>query len=234
MKLGIMQPYIFPYVGYFQLINLVDKFIIYDDVNYIKKGWVNRNKILNNGTELYFSIPIKKVSQNKLINEHLLGDDYDYWKKKFLNSLNFSYKNSPNFESSYNLISRILNYETIDLVKLLEFSILETCEFLEISTNIHTSSEAKYDNSNLKSSDRILDISKKEKTSEYVNLIGGINLYDKNEFKKNNIELKFIKTLNFKYYQLSKDFHENLSIIDIIMNCNKEEIKNILLLYKLE
>ena len=154
--------------------------------------------------------------------------------KKFLNSLNFSYKKAPNFESSYNLISRILNHETLDLIKLLEFSILETCDFLEISTNIHTSSEAKYDNSNLKSIDRILDISKKEKTSEYVNLIGGINLYDKNEFKKKKIELKFIKTLNFKYNQISKDFHENLSIIDIIMNSSKEEIKNILLLYKLE
>ena len=75
MKVAIMQPYIFPYIGYFQLINLVDKFIIYDDVNYIKKGWINRNKILNNGSELYFSIPIKKSSQNKLINELLLGDD---------------------------------------------------------------------------------------------------------------------------------------------------------------
>ena len=234
MKVAIMQPYIFPYIGYFQLINLVDKFIIYDDVNYIKKGWINRNKILNNGSELYFSIPIKKSSQNKLINQLLLGDDYDYWKKKFLNSLNFSYKKAPNFESSYNLISRILNYETLDLTKFLKFSILETCDFLEIPTNIHTSSEAKYDNSNLKSSDRILDISKKEKSSEYFNLIGGINLYEKKEFQKYNIELKFIRTLNFKYNQISNDFHENLSIIDIIMNCSKDEIKDFMNLYTLE
>ena len=234
MKVAIMQPYIFPYIGYFQLINIVDKFIIYDDVNFIKKGWINKNKILNNGSELYFSIPIKKSSQNKLINELLLGNDYDYWKKKFLNSLNFSYKKTPNFESSYNLISRILNYETLELSKLLKFSILETCDFLEIPTNIYTSSKAMYENSNLKSSDRILDICKKEKSSEYINLIGGINLYEKKEFQKYNIELKFIRTLSFKYNQISNDFHKNLSIIDIIMNCSKEEIKNMLLLYNLE
>ena len=83
----------------------------------------------------------------------------------------------------------------------------------------------------MKSSEKVIDISKKTKSSEYINLIGGVNLYAKNEFKKNNIELKFIKTLNFKYNQISNDFHENLSIIDIIMNCSKEEIKNILLLF---
>ena len=104
---------------------------------------------------------------------------------------------------------------------------------MQISTPIIKSSDINIDH-DLKSSKKVIEICKKTNSKTYVNSIGGMNLYEKKDFKKYDIELKFIRTLNFKYNQISNDFHENLSIIDIIMNCSKEEIKNILLLYKLE
>lgn len=88
MKIAIMQPYIFPYIGYFQLINAVDKFIIYDDVNYIKQGWINRNKILLNNEDYLFTFPLKNASSYKKINEIELSENlYSKWKIKFFKTL---------------------------------------------------------------------------------------------------------------------------------------------------
>ena len=89
MKLAIMQPYLFPYIGYYQLINSVDKFIIYDDVNFIKQGWLNRNSILVNGKRNLFTVPLENQSSFTKINETLINQKfYPIWKKKFSRQLN--------------------------------------------------------------------------------------------------------------------------------------------------
>ena len=96
MKAAVMQPYLFPYIGYFQLINAVDTFVVYDDVNYIKKGWINRNSILVNEKPFLFTVDLKEVSQNKLINEITI-DENSNWKKNILRTIELSYKKAPFF-----------------------------------------------------------------------------------------------------------------------------------------
>ena len=110
MKVAIMQPYFFPYIGYFQLINLVDVFVVYDDVNYIKKGWINRNNILINKKSFLFSLPLQNMSQNKLINEIFLVEDTN-WRISLLNTIQITYKNAPYFDEVYSLIEEIISYK---------------------------------------------------------------------------------------------------------------------------
>src|SRR5690554_5438915 len=110
MRIAVMQPYLFPYIGYFQLIQAVDKFVFYDDVNFIKKGWINRNRILINNKDLSFSVPLNKVSQNKTINETFLNlDTFEEWKEKFIKTIGQNYKKAPYFDGVSEVINNILN-----------------------------------------------------------------------------------------------------------------------------
>ena len=233
MKLGIMQPYFIPYIGYFQLINLVDQFVIYDNIQFTKKGWIKRNRILLNNKEKTISLPLRKDSDFLDIRERQLASSWGIEKKKILNTIKSAYRKSPYFEEGLRLTNSILDVSKCNLFDFIFESIKIINNHLQISTPIMKSSEINMDH-DLRSSRKVIEICKKTNSKMYINSIGGIKLYDKNEFKKNNIELKFIKTLNFQYNQISNNFHENLSIIDLIMNCSKEEIKNLLLLYKLE
>ena len=230
MKIAIMQPYFFPYIGYFQLIKSVDRFIVYDDVNFIKKGWINRNKMLNNNSEFLFTVPLRSISQNSLISEILLGENFKFWKKKFLATIYHSYKNSPNFKISFDLIEKILNHKVESLSELLTFSLIELCKFMDIKTLITLSSETYKSNRHLKKSTRILDICEKENAVKYINLSGGRQLYNSNEFISKGLELLFINTFSEEifYNQKSNTFINNLSIIDVIMNNNKNEIQSLL------
>ncbi len=223
MKLGIMQPYFFPYIGYWQLINAVDKYVIYDDVNYIKGGWINRNRILMNGNIQFFNIKIKGASSNKLINEIEIEIDKIY-NLKLIRTLEYCYKKAPFFNQCLPLIERILNYEEINLAKFLEFSIKEICNYLDIHTEIFISSEIHKSNK-LKGEDKVLEICKILNASEYFNAIGGKELYSYEKFEVNNVELKFLQPKEIFYKQFSNDFVKNLSLIDVLMFNSIESIK---------
>lgn len=231
MKIAIMQPYIFPYIGYFQLINAVDKFVILDDVNYINKGWINRNNILVNGKSNLFTIPLKDVSQNKLINEIFISDHID-WKSKFLKTIMLSYKKAPYFKIIYPIIEEIINF-SITNISIFNLQALEKiCQYLEIRTELIPSSSI-FKNEHLKAQNKIIDICLKEKASIYINPIGGMELYNKQDFINNNLTLFFIKSSNVNYKQLANDFVPWLSIIDILMFNTNEEVKNRLLQFEL-
>lgn len=230
MKLAIMQPYIFPYIGYFQLINAVDKFVILDDVNFIMRGWINRNRILINGEIHYFTIPVKKASQNKLIYECELAEGK--WKEKFLKTIELCYKKAPFYKNCSEVISSILSMEETNLSKWLTFQIKNICNYLEIKTEIIDSSRS-YSNMHLKAQGKIIDICKQENAQIYYNTIGGRELYNEDEFKKNNIEIHFLNTLSEKYKQNKNDFVPFLSIIDVMMFNNTGEIQNLLNNYEL-
>ena len=231
MKLGIMQPYFFPYIGYWQLINAVDKFVLLDDVNFIMRGYINRNNILLNGKAHLFSVPLEKPSQNKLINEIRLNFS-NKEKETFLKTITMAYKKAPYFNSIYPIIERIIKNPQNDLTQYIKFSIEEIKNYLNIKTEIKLSSDIKKDNT-LKAQDRILEINKNLKSNIYINAIGGQELYDTQEFKKNGIDLYFIKTKYFKYQQFKNEFVPNLSIIDILMFNPIEKIKEILDNYEL-
>lgn len=231
MKIGIMQPYFFPYIGYWQLINAVDKYVIYDDVNYIKGGWINRNRILINDKPSFINLKMNGSSPNKLIKEIHVSND-NRWKNKLLKSIELSYRKAPFFEMSFPIIEEIINHDEVNLSLYLENLIKRIAEYLEINTEFVLSSNIEKDNS-LKGQDKVIEICKSLGAKEYYNAIGGVELYSAENFNSYGIELRFLRTEYIEYKQFKNDFSPYLSIIDVMMFNSKEQIMNILDMYSL-
>lgn len=230
MKLGIMQPYFLPYIGYFQLLNAVDKYVIYDNIQYTKKGWINRNRILQNGKDLMITIPLEKDSDYLDIKDRYLSVGFD--KKKLLNQIRESYRKAPYFDMLMPLIERIVNYDDTNLFHYIDNSIREICKYLDIKTEIIISSTLDIDHS-LKGQDKVIAICKELKATDYYNAIGGQELYSPEEFKKENINLYFISSNPIEYKQFANEFVPWLSILDVMMFNSLENIHKILDNYKL-
>lgn len=232
MKLGIMQPYFFPYIGYYQLINAVDKYIILDDVNFIKGGWINRNRILIHKEPKYINLPLKGGSKNRHINELEVSSDMSLYKKN-LKDLFINYRKAPYYEEVYPLLEEIMLYEESNLAKWLENSIRKVCDYLEINTPILVSSDINK-NCELKCQDKVIDMCKIMKADEYINAIGGQKLYSKEDFMSEGIKLNFLHTNEIVYNQFSDHMiAPNLSMIDVMMFNSKEDIKKMLEAYTL-
>jgi hypothetical protein len=227
MKLGIMQPYIFPYIGYFQLMNAVDEFVIYDNIEYTKKGWINRNRILVNGHDSYITLPLKKDSDYLDIRDRFLSDKWALEKKKMLNKIAGAYKKSPNFDFVFLVIKKCLEYEETNLFKFILNSINAIKEYCEIQTPLIISSIIPLDHE-LKSEKKVIEICKARKADIYINPIGGTQLYAKENFNAAGIELRFLKSKDIIYKQFTADFVPCLSIIDVMMFNSREEIKKYL------
>jgi hypothetical protein len=232
MKLAIMQPYFMPYIGYFQLINSVDEFVIYDNIQYTKKGWINRNRILANGRDQLITLPLKKDSDYLNVVERKLSELWEKDKNKMLNVIKSSYSKAPYFKESFDLISKCLNNPEENLFKFIYDSIIFINDFLEIKTPIVISSTINANHA-LKSQDKVLSLCKSQNANVYINSIGGVELYDKETFKQNKIELNFIKSNPIQYKQFNNEFLPWLSIIDVLMFNSKEEIKKYLNEYTL-
>ncbi|HEY1053893.1 MAG TPA: WbqC family protein [Emticicia sp.] len=222
MTIGIMQPYIFPYVGYFQLINAVDKFIIYDDVAYINKGWINRNNILISGKVSMFTLPLISASQNRLIRD-IEVDNLEAWSKKFFKTIEQSYKKAPFYQETLAILTEVFQSNPANIGELCTTSLKATCQYLGINTKFIDSSTI-YNNQHLKAQERILDICLQEKADHYINPIGGMAIYDKQLFADNKILLNFIKSKPVQYKQFNNEFVPWLSMIDLLMFCPVETI----------
>lgn len=214
MKLAIMQPYFFPYVGYFQLIAAVDLFIVYDNVKYTKKGWINRNRMLQNGKESIFSLALKGDSDHRMICERQLSPAFD--RDGLLNRFINAYRRAPCFARTIELIEQILRFDDPNLFRFLHHSIVKTCEHLGISTEIKISSLIAIDHE-LKNQDKVLAICGEVGAETYVNAIGGMELYTKESFRKQSINLMFMRSKPFHYAQFDNEFVPWLSIIDVMM-----------------
>lgn len=231
MKIGIMQPYFLPYIGYWQLLNAVDTYVIYDDVNFIKGGWINRNRILINNEVKLFNIQMKGASPNKLINQIELADN-TIWKKKILRTIENNYKKAPYFIDVFPVLEKIINYDNNNLALYLKNSLEIICNYLGIKTKLVLSSDIKKNNE-LKAQDKVIHICKLLGADEYYNAIGGQELYCYQDFNDSGIKLSFLKTNDIKYKQFNNEFKSNLSILDILMfNC-KDDILEMLLDYDL-
>jgi len=224
MKLGIMQPYFFPYVGYFQMIKTVDKYVIYDDVNFIKKGWINRNQILLDGKSFLFTLTLLEVSQNKLINETFVSDE----SSKLLKTIYSAYKKAPQFSSVFPMVEKIFGYENKNLARYVGNSIIEIADYLRLDTEFVYSSDIREKDASLKAQDKILNICEVMKASEYINAIGGMGLYSKELFAKRNIKLSFLKTQLIEYEQFKNIFVPYLSILDVLMFNSMEQTNELL------
>ena len=224
MKIAIMQPYFMPYIGYFQLINTVDKFIFYDDVTFIKQGWINRNQILINNQANMFSVPLANASSHTLIKDVLISDNrYEKWKKSFLSSIMFNYKKAKNYEPVRELIEDVLLKPPESISDFAIKSIVQISSYLDLDTQFEICSKY-YSNTHLSGQDRVLDICKQENATTYINPIGGIDLYSGSLFLENNIDLFFIRTKNIIYKQFSEEFIPFLSIIDVLMFNDTDEV----------
>lgn len=227
MKIAIMQPYIFPYIGYFQLINAVDKFVFYDNIEYTKKGWINRNRILKNAKDELISLPLKKDSDYLSIKERYLSDTWEKDKNKLLNIIKESYRKAPYFTEVFHIVESCLNYQNKNLFDFIYNSLKITCDYINISTPLIISSTLDFDN-NLKSADKVLAICKTIQATEYINPIGGIELYQKDFFQSQKIQLHFLKAKNVVYKQFENEFIPFLSIIDVLMFNSLDEVKRII------
>jgi hypothetical protein len=225
---GIMQPYFLPYIGYWQLIKAVDLYVVYDDVNYIVRGWINRNNFLINGGKKLFTISLNKASPNKLINEISIIDDF----KHFLDMVKHNYSKAAYYKSILPLIYDIINYDKDNLAIFITNSIKIITGYLNIDTKIINSSSIEKDNS-LKGKNKILNICKKLGATDYYNAIGGRDLYNKNEFIQNGINLHFLKTNIVPYKQMKNEFIAGLSMLDILMFNSIDDINIMLDNYEL-
>lgn len=223
MKVAIMQPYFFPYIGYFQMIKAVDTFVFYDDVNYINRGWINRNRILINKEANYITVPLIKSSQNKLINEVTISKSKEYY--NIIKTIENTYRKAPFFEVIFPLIDKTLNTNHSTISELSIDSIRIICEYLQMNTKFLISSKSFPETKGLEKTQRLISICQKLNANEYINAVGGQEIYKKEDFKQFEIDLHFISPKLNNYKQFGKEFVPWLSIIDIMMFNSPKEIK---------
>lgn len=228
MKVAIMQPYFLPYIGYYQLINAVDVFVYYDDVNFIKQSWINRNRILLNGSEYLFTLELQGASSFKKILAIEVGKN----RHKLFKTICQAYKKAPNYKILEPLLISIFTSTEQNLSKFIIQTQQYIVSYLGIKTVCLLSSELKKDNT-LKGQDKIIDICKNLGATTYINSIGGQALYSKEDFNEAGITLKFLKTNPISYQQFKPLFIPQLSIIDILMFNSVAEVKFLLNKYQL-
>lgn len=214
LSLGIMQPYFMPYVGYFQLISAVNEFVIYDNIKYTKKGWINRNRFLLNGKDAFFTLPLLKAPDDLDVNKRDLAETFS--RSKLLNQLFGAYGKAPQFESVYPLLARIINHPDCNLFRYVHNSVVEVCAHIGIDTPISISSQVKIDHG-IKGQAKVLALCEARCATTYINPIGGIDLYDRDVFAAKGIDLKFLKARPWDYPQFGNNHVPWLSIIDVMM-----------------
>lgn len=231
MKIAVMQPYLFPYLGYFQLIASVDVFVYYDDVNYIKGGWINRNRLLLNDAPFYFTVPCQQASPNKLICDidTALNEKQG---RKLLFLFSQSYARAPYVKQVMPILEDVFSTYNANLSEFTIKSIMSVCEYLGIEKEWRVSSKQDY-NSDLPREQRLIDICKTEGCNVYHNPIGGQELYTKEMFSPSGIELKFVKNHLPTYTQRKNEFVPGLSIIDILMFNDKKTVLQMMEQYEL-
>lgn len=229
MKLAIMQPYFLPYIGYFQLMSLVDDFIIYDNIEYSKKGWINRNRILVNGRDALFTIPLKKDSDYLDVNGRYLSDDSMHQRSKLLRQIEGVYRKAPEFQNVYPIVEKIFSYqESNNLFDFIFHSIVVVRDYLRLPTSLLISSRIEGDKRQLGGVDRVLNLCKIQGAKTYINPTGGQKLYSKELFRTHGIELLFHQIDNVEYQQFQHNMVPNLSILDVMMFNSPDVIDNLL------
>lgn len=225
MKLAIMQPYFLPYIGYFQLIRSADVLVLYDNIKYTKKGWINRNRILQNQAEAMVSLPLKSDSDHLDIVQRSLADSFD--RAKMLRQFQAAYRAAPFFAETWPLLQQILDAgnDSMDpnLFGFLHRSIVAICRHLGLRTRIVVSSSVAIDHQ-LKGEEKVLALCQALGATHYINAIGGQELYARAAFAARHIELHFIRSRPLEYAQFGNAFIPWLSIVDVMMFNGRDQI----------
>ena len=223
MRVAIMQPYFLPYIGYWQLIAAADVFVIYDNIQYTKKGWINRNRMLVNGSPALFTLPLQDGHAEALVDQRLIAP-FDH--RKLLRRFEGAYRRAPHYEETLPLLTKIIYQDEDNLFQFLLRSVMRICIHLGISTWIRQSSGITIDHS-LKAQDKVIAICKALKADEYLNASGGVELYDTKAFRRDALRLRFIRALPLEYPQLGHPFVPWLSIIDVLMFNPLEKVQHL-------
>ncbi len=230
MKIGIMQPYFWPYLGYFQLLHAVDQYVIYDQIKYTKKGWINRNRYLCNGQAKYFTIPIAKGADQLDVCERKIAAHFE--RKKLKSQIQAAYCKAPYFQEIFPLFCSCADYTEENLFQFLFYSVKKIVSYLEIDTKIIVSSSLQIGHE-VHGKDKVLAICRKLQADTYINPEGGKALYQKQDFAQEGIQLYFLEMQELIYPQFNGTFVENLSILDVLMFCSKKEVIRMLEQYRL-
>ncbi len=223
-RVAIMQPYFLPYLGYWQLMGCVEKFVVYDDIQFTKKGWIHRNRYLNNGSDQMFTLPLKKDSDYLDVVERSLSDSWEVEKNKLKRKIEGAYKKAPRFYEGMPVFEECLEYKGGNLFDFVLNSIKVIREKLDIGAELMISSEIG-DSKHLNGQERVLEICRTLGATEYVNPIGGYELYQRKAFCSQGVELKFHKIGDVMYDQNQKEFLPNLSVLDMLMFVGIDGVK---------
>jgi hypothetical protein len=233
VKLAIMQPYLFPYVGYYQLMHAVDRFVIADDVTFIKQGWINRNQLLVNGSSSYFTVPVRRYRADTLIKDVEIDDGPGkHWRRSLLRTIENFYRRAPVFDRVYPLVERVIAGPFTRIAEMAKASLRGVHQYLGLSTLIVDSSTL-YANAHLKAQDRVIDTCRAEHATDYINLMGGMALYSRDVFHAHGITLQFLCSDAIEYRQFKAPFVSSLSIIDALMFNTPDEMHQLLTRYRL-
>ncbi len=230
MTVGIMQPYFLPYLGYWQLLAAVDRFVVYDDIQYTKKGWINRNRFLRNGAAAYFTVPLRQGSHLLDVADRAIADDFR--PAALLKPMAEAYRHAPFFASAYPVIETVISAAPRNLFEYLHYGLTVVAEYLEIRTPVIVSSTVAVDRS-LKSQERVLGLCAALGATRYVNAMGGRELYSLSDFAERGIELRFLQSRPVPYPQYDDPFVPNLSIVDVLMFNSRDAVRGMLGSYEL-
>jgi hypothetical protein len=211
-----------PYIGYWELIAKVDTFILYDDAQFMKGGWINRNRIVHRNQSQYLTLPLQKATPNKLINQISLNLPFEAQQKRIHNQVYNAYCHSEFYSDTNNLLQSAIDFGGWpSLSKFVCNSIIKSAKTLSLSQNFVLSSTLKYDRG-LSAEQKVLQMCNIFECSEYYNMVGGSHLYDQKNFFKSGIKLSFLEPHHEKNLG-------SYSIIDIIANNGLKSIKRRLL-----
>jgi len=228
-----MQPYLFPYIGYYQLMHAVDRFVVADDVTFIKQGWINRNRLLINGRAAYFTVPLRRHASDALIRDVEIDDGRrQRWRATLLKTIANFYRRAPSFDRVYPLVERVIGGPFTRIADMARASLREVCDYLGVPVSI-VESNAAYGNAHLHGQDRVIDTCRAERASDYVNAIGGQALYSREAFLAHGIRLQFVRTGPIEYRQFTMPFVPSLSVIDLLMFNPPEGARELLKRYEL-
>lgn len=231
-KIAIMQPYFLPYIGYFQLLNAVDEFIVYDNIEFSKKGWVQRNRILVNAADAYITLPLKKDSDYLDIRQRYLADTWPEEKNKMINRICESYRKAPFANDVLPVVEAVLAFPDRNLFAFLFHSLGVLMRYLGITTRLVVSSSVPV-NHGLKAEEKVIALCLAQGATHYLNPIGGKLLYQKEEFNRAGIALSFLEANRTEYTQLTHAFIPFLSVIDVLMFNPLERVRHMLSDYTL-
>ncbi|NGX84748.1 WbqC family protein [Aequorivita sp. KMM 9714] len=227
-KIGIMQPYFLPYIGYFQLMEMVDEFVIYDNIEFSKASWIRRNRMLQNGKDAFFTLPIKKDSDFLDVDQRYLADNFDKEAGRLLRRIEANYSKAPYFNDFFPVVQEIIFCKERNLFDYILNSVYCIKDYLKIETPIKVFSKLGKDVHLLRAQDKVIGVCKALQATHYINSFGGKHLYDSESFQKENLQLLFFRTSQIEYSQFENDFIPFLSIMDVCMFNDVSQVREYL------